>query len=1275
MALTIDQLAWFSNFRSQLNKAGIKIETPEELQKLMEDGVITFASGKKIMTADLPEFNVEQLQNAIARDGESGKIVLWDNAGLPAARGNQKGKRLGSIAYAQDSEVPVFSADSPAKGNNYSVPFPSNLEEPELSEELTAFLNNLNTALKSDADLDLNIATDGARLKVYFEEDAIPEDRRPDFDFTEKVALQNQRYIVRIGDTAYAEQAKPSRIKALTDAENDIYNTSVSITSMLSKIRAGKKLVSNELHQAYFLMQMAKDGRLMVTKPGELVKDSHPVALREDGSVAVLPSAAQVDEETRSTYSRYYRVGAALAAESSHAEDQEYADSLRYYKDHTFTKRFERDPFRDDSVVYTISDAYNKGLSEEEFLRDIEAMERPAAEDLIAIHNRVILNEENINIPTISAFSRKQQNQREQLSRLAIKNFFSASFRDYNFQSAIYKAVRDGSTDLTDEDVRSIDINRDHMHFLLETETTAAATENNLIAIRHLVGKDVDNSWPEAGDIKAKQYAGVVNDALERIIGFDYESALGLSDEELVNAFPKIFTAYSRLGICKAEIENILRAHEDNQYIDKDLVKQALATEYKYMGFFMPLMNRMRCIANPYYAKYPTDILSGASFNDIYEFADSEELAAANDVYVRVMVQDMRDAYYGEFEAQRSIMASMINEAAERDYDSPVKFFTKDGEPIEGINAFDHLKKGEIVYAAAEGDAGSIRAFSMDVKAGRPVYSQEIAADKDIMRLMEIAVDPYMAPGMAAEKMATYLMTARAELSQAIDSQDQAKLTQALTKMFAAVTMDNVFSKLPDEESQREFLKNQSLEKLVKALDGSDPITKAIENLTKAGADLRTMSDEKFYDQLLDAQAQVGKKAQDEAFLNETDPRVNKTNREVIAELDANAETTYRQMRIASKAADERIRPEFMTGGLVDGNGLKELDANKIHALSLSRDSLQAIVAGMLLSQGLSADQVFGISEESEEYRRNAARAALEALKDPEGYIMIRESLIKGLDRLNKYVGGELDAMKDISTQELCKPENNTLLVAALMQKSMSQEFDKIQGDFPAEKQIRNDFTKSVQDSAEGLASIVTIISSPAKAPLGYTDRDFSAYIASMLSAKMMKDEMEKQRALPENAGKSAEETFRGNLWMVEFYSHTITVGDLGNDILSDPLVQSAGEEGLKKIMAAAADGSFSKDITLSFSRDERGLMKGTMDAHDAIRKALLRKPVDVVEMMSEPKPAPVQKAAAPAPEERAEEPIPEQKEKPAEEEKKEPVKAEQEEEKFVIEGGEYVPF
>lgn len=679
-----------------------------DINELAEKGLLRKPDGTKFVKKDTPEQTAEEIATYLADDNN--KLVLFEqqSANDPKKPEKMVTKRSGSIRVNSESGELSYTLDCPTKDNDYSKPNLENLENAEVSLELKKFVKDL-IELTKQAGLNMNILGDKARLKLYYNDSGELIER--DVNKAWKIISSNDA-------SRFDGDSQILNTDALDEIDNELGQNERYLEQVLNELNSPSPNMGI-VHQFYAVMQCAKDGGLMLTKRGELIKDSHPVLVDEKGNLTLGPSYKDADEKTRETAP--YKLILNHISKSPKAEDQDYSDRLDAQQTKLYTEYFTGyNLAMENTCKKLFNDSKEKGLSKEEFLRQIMEMPRNATKNVENKYNELL--EENGSTKRITARKIKatEQAQREQLSKKALYNYFSSIYDSYDLTPVMKKAALENGLE---KEFFSISGSRDRHHFLFSPGLEEASINKNLYRLTLFTGSGIDPKTPGAKDLKDKMYAQAINDVLAEIAGFDYEQYLGLDDEKFVEKWPEIYPAFFRLSVAKDQIGSIMSSHADNKYINQDLVQKALKTERRIMSYNYENTMRIRTIMNPYYAVFPVDIAKNMSLEQRLSESDFKDKDLDFTRFINLFIEGIQAREMGISEEIKALFAEDQNI---NDISDSIQFFDATGKKVQTIELEQKLKNNELILIAYEYDPDKITAISMDKKTLRPVINHKL---------------------------------------------------------------------------------------------------------------------------------------------------------------------------------------------------------------------------------------------------------------------------------------------------------------------------------------------------------------------------------------------------------------------------------------------------------------------------------------------------------------------------------------------------------------------
>jgi len=580
---------------------------------------------------------------------------------------------------------------------HYSDYQAKDLEPVEVTQEMIVFLQKLNDLLHNQAGLDSTQISDRPRLKGYFEN---PEQKG---SYIEMDVLKGWQYY-KVGDRyqLQSESGRPQS-KFLDEFENELYTTDFSIDGCILSLQAGSKEQSLLLHTKC-LMELAQSGKLFVTKPGELIKDAHPIVLQDNGDLLMCPSLKDCPEEDKGK-EPFLSADQKLQC-SPHYNDQEYANRLKKASENLSTfaikgilSGLER------NITDLATEAMRKNLSKTAFLKQISEADMGANEKLEEVYQKK--KDDNPNLPsyTFQFSSGKRQQEGVALSQKAMAKYAAGQYDILAIYEPIIQATKEG--EFTQEECKSITSQRDVGALLLDISDDPQIQSSNIDYVKMMIGKGLDPADPQYEEFRQRMYAQYVNKRLKDIAEFDYEKYCHLTDQEFVDKYQEFNAAFFRTSVLRMQLDQ-MRA---NPYLDRKLVQKCYQIADTYADTHMYNQCKIRFMASPYYGKYDLKQLENVSNEDMLKMNPGR---LSNEVAYRKTIQELETLRTSKgLMLECYIQREMIStKKAEREQN--IRLYNQDGQEIESFQLPDCINRGEIIYAADIYHKGNLSAFKMN---------------------------------------------------------------------------------------------------------------------------------------------------------------------------------------------------------------------------------------------------------------------------------------------------------------------------------------------------------------------------------------------------------------------------------------------------------------------------------------------------------------------------------------------------------------------------------
>jgi len=560
---------------------------------------------------------------------------------------------------------------------------PKNLEPVQVTPEMITFLQNLDKLLKEQAQFNSARPDDRVRLKGYMEDTNHPGtfvevDILKDWDF-----VKNNE-----GKWDFTLETSFPHNNQLSEFENEMASNKFAIRSVITEFNTANPRMEYRL-QVRCLMDLAKSGSLFVTKPGELVKDSHPIVLKENGELSLKPSLKDYPAEEKTT--EPFLLAQQKLQSSPHYEDQQYASQIQQAEAQLSTYVLKGVPNSIGGVMSSlVSEAHEKQITRASFIQQLEKMPWPASQNMNAIYQQARANDPTLPNLQLTLPARSVSGQ----VALAKKAFLAFSTSLYDLMSVdepLKIAAAEG--EFTLEEYRDIKQSRDTFTLLLDFEPNAETHRSNIDSVKMMMGKGLDPQDPHYQEDKQRMFAQYVNKRLKEISEFDYEKYAHLSDQEFVDQYMDFNPAFHRVSIMKKELDEI----RSNPYLDQKLLKKCYKIADKYTNTHYYNQCRIRLMSNPYYGKYqlkPLETLDDSLFQQIGFEDYSEELTFDKCITDLSGLRESKNAMLADYIRQDML----TSKKAERE--GHIVFYNASGQKINELQVANSVNKGELIFAA-----------------------------------------------------------------------------------------------------------------------------------------------------------------------------------------------------------------------------------------------------------------------------------------------------------------------------------------------------------------------------------------------------------------------------------------------------------------------------------------------------------------------------------------------------------------------------------------------
>ncbi|MCQ2566208.1 MAG: hypothetical protein MJ194_05140 [Clostridia bacterium] len=576
-----------------------------------------------------------------------------------------------------ESDEPVLSDQEKAIAslNNYRL---NSISVPMVTKEMVDFVNSIAPVLEENG-WNMSRLSDKASLRMFTEDSG---------RITEIPAYAPLKF-TRAG-SKYMYQGVEDKLKdsRLSPEERFLLSNSEALGCSTNVAVINSAGTTAERIRIALIYEMAKNGHLLITRPGEPTSTAIPIIPGEDGKAKLVSDFDTLsDAERKSDYyinanriRRLYKNPEEKARMACIKENKTKLDRSNYY--YTLSNM--------DKVGEGLSkQARAKGInSKAEFIRQAMALTpqvNVGVNEFLQVCNEDLINsgEEPLKFKP-NKIKAKQLAARKEISRIARENFFDAKYELTNDVRFANEAVKRGV--VTEEEAHKFLASRGMSAIFFDRSESAETMEANIEALRIMSR----GSTEEKTALYNRRLAGFAN--------FDTAGLYDISDMELAERWPELDNNMFRLQelISINKHMNAMGVHGD-----ATLLKNAMDAE-RYSGdLYFYLSNRLQAIANPLYETVDMNQLLSLDYDTSNTLAATRGFDGSREM--GRFITNISTARQGiELAGANHISCQFIDRFGATDKN--VSFYDKDGNTLENLQVSDQLMKGNVVFAAHKGE-------------------------------------------------------------------------------------------------------------------------------------------------------------------------------------------------------------------------------------------------------------------------------------------------------------------------------------------------------------------------------------------------------------------------------------------------------------------------------------------------------------------------------------------------------------------------------------------
>ena len=269
----------------------------------------------------------------------------------------------------------------------------------------------------------------------------------------------------------------------------------------------------------------------------------------------------------------------------------------------------------------------------------------------------------------------------------------------------------------------------------------------------------------------------------------------------------------------------------------------------------------------------------------------------------------------------------------------------------------------------------------------------------------------------------------------------------------------------------------------------------------------------------------------------------------------------------------------------------------KMKSMSISRTTVQSQAIGLMLDKGLTVDQIFEDTPKMQQLREAAAKQVMNELANNKVGAVLTHLYI-GEQKLNEYVKGKFQNMKELSLSELRKPENRNLIKVMPLMKDLFQELNTVNNDYiPKGSQLSGKEFDEMGATSDAYNKVIGFMMQGVQQPLQRMidkgknfnpSEEMNDAIVSYVKGRLCVEAIKAAAALPENKGKSLEELWHDD--KVQQASVGALLQIMDNDNYSKLIEKCSNNKTFaNKIYRSILDDTLKDDIDIKVNYNEEG--------------------------------------------------------------------------------------